>query len=309
MILLFLPYGITYFKLVLSLQTVPLKKVPSNCVTSSGFLHKTWNFSEKSSHIPYFFALKRCTYLWPRWWFGLFRPKSSSSPWKFLVFQGDEVTRFLRFSKPNFVRKTTWDHWKNYHIKFIFFLVFYESKKYCKGTLFSLKMQYFNKQGQQASSKILKHPDEVITRWRSYKIWRYRYTYPSPLFQAPFSATTKTLRRHSSERRRRSWPAAPPSTTTTTTHCYPHPTAAAGLIIATTVRVWKRPDRCKMCRLLNGRIPYLISSSNSSRVGAMLCTAPRIGLLAMAVPVSLVAVHTGSLPSPPPPPSKLKGRK
>ncbi len=131
----------------------------------------------------------------------------------------------------------------------------------------------------------------------------------SPLFQAPFSATTKTLRRHSSERRKRSWPAAPPSTTTTTTHCYPHLTAvtAAGLIIATTVRVWKRPAQCKMCRLLNARIPYLINS-NSSRVGAMLCTAPRTGRRAMAVPVSLVAVHTGSLPSPPPPPSKLKGR-
>jgi hypothetical protein len=44
------------------------------------------------------------------------------------------------------------------------FLVFYELKKYLKGTLFFLKMQYRNKQGQQASSKILKHPDEVITR-------------------------------------------------------------------------------------------------------------------------------------------------
>jgi hypothetical protein len=44
------------------------------------------------------------------------------------------------------------------------FLVFYESKKYLKGTLFSLKMQYLNKQEQQASSKILRHPDEVITR-------------------------------------------------------------------------------------------------------------------------------------------------
>ena len=46
----------------------------------------------------------------------------------------------------------------------VYFLVFYESKKYLKGTLFSLKMQYLNKQGQQASAKILKHPDEVITR-------------------------------------------------------------------------------------------------------------------------------------------------
>ena len=56
--------------------------------------------------------------------------------------------------------------------KVYIFLVFCESKKYFKGTLFSLKMQYLNKQGQQASSKILKHPDEVITRWRSYTIWR-----------------------------------------------------------------------------------------------------------------------------------------
>jgi hypothetical protein len=43
-------------------------------------------------------------------------------------------------------------------------LVFYESKKYFKGTLFPLKMRYLNKQGQQASSKILKHSDEVIKR-------------------------------------------------------------------------------------------------------------------------------------------------
>ncbi len=34
------------------------------------------------------------------------------------------------------------------------FLVFFESKKYFKGTLFSFKMQYLNKQGKQASSKI-----------------------------------------------------------------------------------------------------------------------------------------------------------
>ena len=46
----------------------------------------------------------------------------------------------------------------------VYFLVFYESKQYFKGTLFSLKMQYLNKQGQQASLNILKHPDEVITR-------------------------------------------------------------------------------------------------------------------------------------------------
>jgi hypothetical protein len=49
-------------------------------------------------------------------------------------------------------------------LKEYIFLVFYESKKYFKGTLFSLKMQYLNKEGQQESSKILKHPDEVITR-------------------------------------------------------------------------------------------------------------------------------------------------
>jgi hypothetical protein len=52
----------------------------------------------------------------------------------------------------------------------VYFFVFYESKKYFKGTLFSLKMRYLDKQGQQASSKISKHPDEVITRRRSYRI-------------------------------------------------------------------------------------------------------------------------------------------
>ncbi len=41
---------------------------------------------------------------------------------------------------------------------------FYESKKHFKGTFFSLKMRYLNKQGQQASLKNWKHPDEVITR-------------------------------------------------------------------------------------------------------------------------------------------------
>jgi hypothetical protein len=53
---------------------------------------------------------------------------------------------------------------KKITLKDYIFLVFYESKKYFKETLFSLKMQYLNKEGQQASSKILKHPDEVITR-------------------------------------------------------------------------------------------------------------------------------------------------
>ncbi len=56
--------------------------------------------------------------------------------------------------------------------KVYIFLVFYDSKKYFKGALFSLKMWYLIKQGQQASSKIWKYPDEVITRWRSYTIWR-----------------------------------------------------------------------------------------------------------------------------------------
>jgi hypothetical protein len=55
---------------------------------------------------------------------------------------------------------------KNAHIQGlddgVYFLVFYESNKYLKGTLFSLKMQYLNKQGQQASSKNLKRPDDTI---------------------------------------------------------------------------------------------------------------------------------------------------
>jgi hypothetical protein len=38
------------------------------------------------------------------------------------------------------------------------------NQKIFEGGLFSLKMQYLHKQGQQASSKILKHPDEVIRR-------------------------------------------------------------------------------------------------------------------------------------------------
>jgi hypothetical protein len=43
---------------------------------------------------------------------------------------------------------------KKLPFKVYIFLVFYESKKYLKGTLFSLKMRYLNKQGQQASSKL-----------------------------------------------------------------------------------------------------------------------------------------------------------
>jgi hypothetical protein len=66
--------------------------VPSNRVTSSGFFIKL-KISQKSPYIYHtFFALKRCTYAGPRWWFGLFRPKSSSRPRKFFVSQGDEVT-------------------------------------------------------------------------------------------------------------------------------------------------------------------------------------------------------------------------
>ncbi len=125
------------------------------------------HFSEKSPHIPYFFALKRCTYSGLIWWFGLFGPKSSSRPWNFFVSQCDEVTlpsgnsvtlpiqgdgftRFLRFSKPNFIRKTMCETIKIIILLSVYFLVFHESKKYFKGTLFSLKMQYLNKQGQQA---------------------------------------------------------------------------------------------------------------------------------------------------------------
>jgi hypothetical protein len=48
--------------------------------------------------------------------------------------------------------------------KVYIFLAFYKYKKYFKGTLFPLKMRYLNKQGQQASLKNWKHPDEVITR-------------------------------------------------------------------------------------------------------------------------------------------------
>jgi hypothetical protein len=53
----------------------------------------------------------------------------------------------LRFSKPNFVRKTMCEIIEKIALVSVYFLVFYESKKYFKGTLFSLK-----------------HPDEVITR-------------------------------------------------------------------------------------------------------------------------------------------------
>ncbi len=48
--------------------------------------------------------------------------------------------------------------------KVYIFLVFCESKKYFKGILFYLQMRYLNKEGQQASLKNWKHPDEVITR-------------------------------------------------------------------------------------------------------------------------------------------------
>ncbi len=55
--------------------------------------------------------------------------------------KGDGVTRFLRFSKPNFVRKTMCETIEKITLLSVYFLVFYESKKYLKGTLFSLKMQ------------------------------------------------------------------------------------------------------------------------------------------------------------------------
>ena len=41
-------------------------QLPSNRVTSSGFLLKIKNFSEKSPHICTFFALKRCSHSGPR---------------------------------------------------------------------------------------------------------------------------------------------------------------------------------------------------------------------------------------------------
>ncbi len=120
-----------------------------------------------------FFALKRCTYSGPWWWLGLFRPNSSSRPRKLFVSRGDEVTRFLRFSKPNFVRKTMCETIEKIALLSVFFKSILWIKKYFKVTLFALKMRYLNKQGQQASWKISKHPGEVITRWRSYTIWRY----------------------------------------------------------------------------------------------------------------------------------------
>ena len=130
--------------------------LPSNRVTSSGFLHKNWNSSEKSRYIyNTFFALKRCIYSGPRWWFGLFRPKSSSRPWNFFVFQGDEVTlpsgnsvtlptlqkgdgvtRFLRFSKPNFVRKTMCETIEKITLLSVYFLYFMNQKNIWRGPCF-----------------------------------------------------------------------------------------------------------------------------------------------------------------------------
>jgi hypothetical protein len=54
-------------------------------------------------------------------------------------------------------------------------------------------MQFLNKQGQQASSKILEHPDEVITRWRSYTIWRYGSAEPDPDSTQKFHGFTTLL--------------------------------------------------------------------------------------------------------------------
>ncbi len=129
--------------------------LPSNRVTSSGFLHKL-EISQKSLPIYHtFVALKRCTYSGPRWWFGLFRPKSSSRPWKFLVFQGDEVTlpssnsvtlptlqkgdgvtRIFRFSKPNFVRKTMCEAIEKITLSSVYFYSIFESKNIWRGPCF-----------------------------------------------------------------------------------------------------------------------------------------------------------------------------
>jgi hypothetical protein len=53
--------------------------------------------------------------------------------------KGDGVTRFLRFSKPNFIRITTCETIEKIALLSVYFFVFYESNKYFKGTLFSLK--------------------------------------------------------------------------------------------------------------------------------------------------------------------------
>jgi hypothetical protein len=75
--------------------------------------------------------------------------------------KGDGVTWFLRFSKPNFVRKTMCDTIEKTALLSVYFFNILWIKKYFKGTLFSLKMLYLNKQGQKASSKISKHPDKM----------------------------------------------------------------------------------------------------------------------------------------------------
>ena len=61
-------------------------------IRNPGFCIKL-EISKNSLPIYYtLFALKRCTYSGPRWWFGLFRSKLSSRPRKYIVSQGDEVT-------------------------------------------------------------------------------------------------------------------------------------------------------------------------------------------------------------------------
>jgi hypothetical protein len=45
------------------------------------------------------------------------------------VSQSDEVNRFLRFSKPNFARKTMFETIEKIALLSVYFLVFYELKK------------------------------------------------------------------------------------------------------------------------------------------------------------------------------------
>jgi len=69
------------------------------------------------------------------------------------------------------VRKTMCETIEKITLLSVYFFRILWIKKIFAGDLVFFKMQYLKKQGQQASSKILKHPDEVITRWRSYTIW------------------------------------------------------------------------------------------------------------------------------------------
>jgi hypothetical protein len=58
----------------------------------------------------------------------------------------------------------------------VYIFLFYESNKYFMGTLFSLKMRYLNKQGQQASLKISKGALNItyivrVSHCSSHHIW------------------------------------------------------------------------------------------------------------------------------------------